>query len=60
MSLYTSICEKDICVLGDCNFYMVLLRGVKNANLILDYININAEWGIVWSQCNLRPKKQLG
>lgn len=46
MSLYTSICEKDICVLGDCSFYMILLHGVKNANLILDYININAEYRV--------------
>lgn len=42
--LYTSICEKDTYVLGDCSFYMILLRGVKNANLILDYININTEY----------------
>ena len=34
---------KDRWVLGDCCFYIILLYGVKNANLILDLININTE-----------------
>lgn len=40
ISLRTRICEKDIRVLGDCNFYRIILDGVRNANLIFDSTNI--------------------
>lgn len=46
IGLYHSTCEKDIWVLGDCSFYKILLHSVKNANLILGFININKEYRV--------------
>lgn len=44
ISFYVNICEKDMRVLGDCSFYMILLYDVRNVNLILDFTNINIEY----------------